>query len=419
LVIYKDNTRLQRYWPWWRWILTALNSLALVLSAIMSWHYLVGGSMAGCGGGSPCEQVLNSQWSMIAGIFPISGLAVGVYLAMLVASLYIGPATDVPIRRLAWGAMLVLVGSVAGSAIWFTILQKWVIGDFCLYCMTTHITGLLLAALVIWRAITEFNDHSNDIVLTNHTMVKNVSSATPMRIIRPLPAIGLALIGLALAGILAAFQAGFAPSAVYHDGESQDNLPAIDYHSVPMVGSPDAPYVVTLLFDYQCSHCQKIHFMLNEAIRRYAGKLAFALCPAPLSTKCNPYIPRDVDAFKNSCELAKISLAVWVARREAFPAFENWMFTFESGDSWHPRSLETTRAEAVELVGREKFDAAWSDPWIEQYMQTCIQIYSRTIQSGKGGVPKLIFGSHWVIPEPYNADDLVMILQQSLAVPRP
>jgi uncharacterized membrane protein len=419
MIIYKNSIPLQRNWPWWRRVLTTLNMLALVLSAVMSWHYLAGGSMAGCGGGSTCEQVLNSPWSMIAGIIPVSGLAVGVYLAILVASFFIGPAIEATIRRLAWSVMLILAGSVAGSAIWFIIIQKWVIGDFCLYCMTTHITGLLLAALVIWRAISEFDDHSSDIPLTNHTMVKIVSPATPRRIIRPLPAMGLVLIGLVLAGILAAFQVYFTFSSVYRDGESQDNLPAIDYHAVPMVGSPDAPYVVTLLFDYQCSHCQEIHFMLNEAIRRYAGKLAFALCPAPLNTKCNPYIPRDVDAFKNSCELAKISLVVWVARREAFPVFENWMFTFESGDSWHPRSLETTRAEAVELVGQAKFNAAWSDPWIEQYMQTCIRIYGQTMQSGKGGIPKLIFSSHWVIPEPYNADDLVMILQKSLAVPKP
>jgi uncharacterized membrane protein len=382
-------------WPWWRWILTGLNTLALVLSAVMSWHYLVGGSMAGCGSGSPCEQVLNSRWSTIAGMLPVSGLAMGVYLGILVANLFIGPATEAPIRRLAWSVMLILAGSVAGSAVWFTIVQKWIIREFCLFCMTTHITGLLLAALVIWRAITD----------------------SPGRIIYPLPAMGLALIGLVLAGILAACQIGLTPSAVYRDGESQDNLPVIDYHAVPMVGSPDAPYVVTLIFNYQCSHCQKINFMLDEAIRRYDGKLAFVLCPAPLNSLCNPYISRDVDEFKNSCELARIGLAVWVARREVCPSFENWMFTFESGDSWRPRSLETARAKAVELVGQAKFDAAWTDPWIGQYLQTSIRIYGQTIQNGKGGVPKLIFGSRWVIPEPYTADDLVMILHDSLAVP--
>jgi hypothetical protein len=102
-----------------------------------------------------------------------------------------------------------------------------------------------------------------------------------------------------------------------------------------------------------------------------------------------------------------------------FPAFENWMFTFESGDSWRPRSLETARAKAVELVGQATFDAAWSDPWIGKYLQISTQIYGRTIQNEKGGVPKLIFGPRWVIPEPNNVDDLVMILQKSLAVPIP
>ena len=295
--------------------------------------------------------------------------------------------------------MLILAGSVAGSAIWFTILQKWVIREFCPYCMTAHITGLLLAILITWRAIKEFDTYSL------------------RKIFRPLPAMGLVLTGLVLAGLIAAFQIGLTPRTVYTDGESQGNLSVIDYNTAPVVGSPDAPYVVTLLFDYQCSHCQKIHFMLDEVISRYDGKLAFVLCPVPLDPECNPYIPRDADAFKNSCELARIGLTIWVARKEAFPAFENWMFTFESGDSWRPRNLESAMAKAVELVGQTEFDAARTDPWIEKYLQTCTQIYGKTIQNGRGGIPKLIFGPRWVIPEPYNANDLFMILQESLAVP--
>jgi uncharacterized membrane protein len=394
--------------------------LALILGAIMSWHYLKGGSMVGCGGGSPCEQVLNSPWSTIAGVVPISGLAVGIYLAMLVTGLFIGSETEAPIRRLAWRVLLILVGSVVGSAIWFTILQKWVIGDFCPYCMTTHITGVLLAALVIWRAISEFEDYSNNGPQKNHTMTKkDFLPASPRRIIRPLQAVGLCLVGLVLAGSLAAFQVIFTPPTVYRDGESQNKLTAFDYREVPMVGSPDAQYVVALLFDYQCPHCQRIHFALDEAVRRYKGKLAFVLCPAPLNTQCNPYIQRDVDAFKNSCELAQIGLAVWVAKRDAYLAFDNWMFTFESGDRWRPRKLETTKAKAVELVGKEKFDAAMSDSWIGQYLKTCVEIYGKTIQNGRGGIPKLIYGSRWVIPETYSADDLILILQNSLDVPKP
>jgi uncharacterized membrane protein/protein-disulfide isomerase len=378
----------------------------------------------GCGGGSPCNQVLSSRWSTI-GALPVSGLAAGAYLAMLVASFSIGPASAAPVRRLAWGAILVLVGAAAGSAAWFIILQKWVIGAFCPYCMTTHISGLLLAALVIWRVPKQFDNDSTNVTMRNpvpNTPVnagvtspaQDISPVTPHRVIGSLPAVGLALVGLTLAAILAACQIGFPPPAIYRDGESQVNLPAIDPHTVPLAGSPDAVSVVTLLFDYTCTHCQKIHFMLDEAIRRYDGKLAFALCPTPLNSQCNPYIPRDMDAFKDSCELAKIGLAVWVANRQAFPAFDRWMFSLESGDRWRPRSIDAARAKAVEWVGQAKFDAARADPWIDQYLQTSIRLYGDT---GGNAIPKLVFGSRWVVPEPYDADDLVLILQDSLAVP--
>ena len=365
--------------------------------------------MVGCGGGSPCDQVLNSRWSSVAGVLPVSGLAAGAYLALLVAGLFIGPATAAPVRQLAWRAMLVLAGAAAGSAAWFIIVQKWVIGSFCPYCMATHITGLLLAALVIWRAPRESDGDSTAPLHDN-------SPTAPRRVIGLLPAICAASVGLALAGVLAVCQVHFKPPAVYRGGESQNNLPAIDPHAAPLVGSPDAPYVVTLLFDYNCPHCQQLHLLLDEAVRRYGGKLAFVLCPSPLNPGCNPYIPREVAEFKDSCELAKIGLAVWVARREAFPVFDRWMFSFETGDLWHPRSPDAARAKAVELVGQARFDAAMNDPWIAQYLQASIRIYG---EIGGTAVPKLVFGPRWVTPEPDDADDLILILHDRLGVPKP
>jgi uncharacterized membrane protein len=399
----------RHHWPLWRWILVGLSTLALVLSAILSWHYIVGGSMAGCSVGSPCEQVLDSRWSVIAGILPVSGLAMGVYLAILVAGLFIGQDTESPVRHMAWGVMLILAGSVAGSAVWFTILQKWIIEGFCPYCMSMHITGLLLAALIIWRAVR----------VTNCTGHKEDSSASKEYLFRPMHTVGRILAGMVIAGILVVTQVLSAPSAVSSDFGSHGNMTSIDNNTAPIIGSPGAPYVVTLLFDYQCSQCQKIHFMLNDVVQMYAGKLVFVLCPTPLNPHCNPYISREADEFSNSCELAKIGLAVWAADREVFDAFEEWMFTFESGDRWQPRSPENARTKAIELVGQEKFDAAWYNPWIEQYLQSSVQIYGQTIRDGRGGIPKMIFGSRWIFPEAYNASDLVMILQKSLAVPGP
>ncbi len=419
MATYIDKPLFQRSWPWWRWAMTGLNILALVLSSILSWHYLKGGSMVGCGGGSPCNTVLSSRWSTIAGVLPVSGLAMGVYLAMLVAGFFIGPATDVSVRHLAWKAMLLLAGSIFGSAIWFIYVQKWIIGDFCIYCMSEHITGLLLSAIIVWGAFREFNKYSGKGNQIDTGGAKEVNPSRQPNMNGFFRKISPSLIGLVLAGMLVAGQTVVSSPAVYLNGKSQNKLSPIDYQAAPIIGSPDAPYIVTLLFDYDCPHCQKLHKMLDEAVRRYNGKLAFVLCPTPLNSHCNPYIPRDVSEFKNSCKLARIGLAVWVANREAFHVFDNWMYSIDSGKTWHPRSPETARAKAVELVGKKKFDAALAVPWIENYMQTCIQIFGQTLRNGSGGVPKMIFGSRWVIPEPRNADDLIRILQKALDMPKP
>ena len=372
--------------------------IALVLSAILCWHYLQGGSMPGCGGGSGCEQVLNSPWSAIAGI-PVSGLAMGAYLALLVAGFFIGPGVDPSIRRLAWSVMLILCGAIVGSAIWFIIVQKWYIGSFCRYCIATHITGLLLSALICWRAFFAFRHDPG----VKFPLFKTI---------------GFAGIGLILAGGIAICQIKFTSPANFSTGYAENRLSPIDYKTAPMIGDPDALYKVTMLFDYKCLHCKKVHIMLEEVVKQYENKLAFVLCPTPLSAQCNPYIPHDVEAFKNSCELAKIGMAVWKASHEAFYVFDSWMFA-DTSNTWQPRELAAARAKAVELIGQDKFDATESDPWIQEYIQNCIQRYGQTILHGKGGVPKLIFGTRWVIPDPKDVNDLIMILQKTLGVPKP
>src|SRR5262249_40080360 len=161
----------------------------------------------------------SSRWSAVAGVLPVSSLAAGVYLSILVASLFIGPRAPAPVRCLAWRAMLVLAGATAGSAIWFTVVQKWIVGALCPYCLATHALVLLLGVLVIWQARLQFRDDSTDVAPT-------VQDVSPSRALWRFP-----VIGLALAGILAACQVGIAPKAEYRSGQSQDNLPAIDPHA--------------------------------------------------------------------------------------------------------------------------------------------------------------------------------------------
>ena len=184
--------------------MTALSALAFALSMYLSWHYLSGRSVIGCGGGSPCDQVLSSRWSSIAGVVPVSGLAAGVYLAFLVATFFIGPGTPAPDRRFAWGSLLLFAGAAAGAAIWFTVVQRWMVGAFCPYCMVTHVIGILLAALVFWRSLLQ----------RNRAAENTAAPASPSPLIRPLPAVGSAIAGLAMAGILAGAQMATAPKEI-------------------------------------------------------------------------------------------------------------------------------------------------------------------------------------------------------------
>jgi len=396
--------------------MTGLNILALVMSLILTWHQIMGGTMAGCGSGSPCEQVISSRWALVAGIIPSSGLAIGVYLALLVAGFFSLPGNEYSIRRLAWSIMLILAGAVAGSAIWLTIVQKWIIGAFCPYCMTTHISGFLLAVFIIWQASKAGKEGHDDKHPSDRSDALREQVTGSGRMFRPYAISVLVLSGMVLSGILPLSQSGYKPPAVYNSRESQDIIPVLDYHKSPVIGSPDAPEKVIIMFDYQCSHCQQLHFMLDMVIDRFEGKLAFALCPVPLDPACNRFVPEGSVAFRNSCELARIGLAVWRADPVAFKAFQDYMFTFESGDRWRPRSPADAMAKAVELTGRQKFDTAWTDPWLDEYLQTCVSIFGSTLKDGRGGIPKMLYGTRWVISDAMNAGELEMILRGSLGL---
>lgn len=382
--------------------MAALSALALGISGYLGWHYLAGGPVIGCGVDSPCERALNSRWATIGGVVPVSGLAAGVYLAMLLAILQIGPKTEASIRRLAWRAMLILASAAAGSAAWFIFVQKWDVGAFCPYCMTAHVAGLILAGLIFWQSTKQMDG----------------GPAAMRRVISLRGAAGLALCGLALSGILAATQAAFPPPPVYRGGAAAEKLAVVDPHDAPILGPPDAPYVVTLLFDYKCVHCQQLHFMAQEAVRRYDGKLAFVLCPAPLNPQCNPSVPRETAEFKDSCELARIGLSVWAAKREVFAEFDLWMFSYESGDRWLPRSVEAAKAKAAELAGQKKFDAAMAGLRVDGYLKASIKIYADSNESGNA-LPRLVYGSRWVIPQPNDADHLISIMREAFGLPAP
>ena len=103
---------------------------------LLLWIRHMGGSgIAGCGGGSACEEILNSQWSQVLGA-PVTVFGGLIYLALLFAL--------VARVRLLLGICL---GLILGAAVWFVFVQAVLVGRFCPWCMTAHGIGVVVTLL--------------------------------------------------------------------------------------------------------------------------------------------------------------------------------------------------------------------------------------------------------------------------------
>ena len=366
-----------------------LSVVALVLCVVMALHSIKGTAMIGCGPGSSCDNVLNSRWSMVLGVIPVAGLALGVYLAVLLCLYFV---KDRELAPIVWKLLLLFGGAIVGAAIWFFILQKWFIGQFCKYCMTTHSIGIVVTGLLWYLA------HKNC-----------PSKWNPV----------FAAAGLALAGCLAGFQLLTTPKVAYDHGTSEASLPVLKVGETPVIGNPDAPYQINLMFDYQCSHCRKIHFVAKEIVQKHP-EIAFVQVPCPLSYACNPYVAvSGQDQFAGSCELARLALAIWATAPDKFPEYDDWLFTPEDpAKGWYPRTIDAANRKAAELLGGEEalFEAT-RNAAISAIFSKSFDLFGRTTMQGKNGIPRLVYKSQWIIPEVDTPEGLMEILNTVFDIP--
>lgn len=364
-----------------------LGVAALLLCIIMSIHSLSGSALVGCGAGSACDSVLGGRWSKLFGIFPVSGIAAGAYLAFLLAVGILMFSGDEGLKDLASKALLLISGAIIGAAVWFIGLQLIAEGEFCKYCMTAHGLGIVCA------------------VLTASALMRGTPSGR-----------GWMAAGAGLAALLAALQVLTVPDSVYQEGRGEEAFPFISASEAPVVGNPNAEYVIDLLYDYQCSHCRTVHEQLPEVIRQFDGRVAFVLCPCPLSPKCNPYVPREETRFEGSCELARLALAVHRLEPEAFDAFDKWLFEAEGTSGWYPRTVDAALERAAGLVGKERLEAFLPESELSGTLRRTADLFGRTSTQGNGAIPRFVYGDSWVVPSADSAEDLAKILAERFGI---
>ena len=355
----------------------------LLLSGWMVYHSLSGAPLAGCGTGSGCDSVMGSRWAWMFGSVPVSLPAAAVYALLGLCILFLGGKSEEShsLDRLLWRLMPLLGGCIVGAALWFIWLQAGVLHSFCLYCTTLHLLGCILAVIVFVYARREGFHPSWPFV-----------------------------VGLFAAALFAVIQAKTLPDSVYDAGRTEASLPTFEEGEVPVVG--DGGETLTLLFDFQCTHCRRLHAQLSELLELADGQYRIALCPVPLSSACNPYIPSSgIDRFAGSCPLTRLALAVWYARPEAYAPFWDWLL----GDGDPKAQITPAEAEkrAMELLGAD-FGAAMADPRIDAYLRKAEELFGRTSSSEKSGVPRLINGQRWLVPEASTPDAVLALIREQL-----
>ena len=223
---------------------------------------------------------------------------------------------------------------------------------------------------------------------------------------------GWFLAGLTAAAVFAFVQARTLPAAAYDTGRTEVALPAFTDEEIPVMGPQEAPEEFTLLFDFQCIHCRRLHRVLPDLLEKAGGQFRVRLCPVPLSSACNPYIPASgIDRFAGSCPLTRYALAVWYACPDAYAAY--WDFLLGGGDERAAVDPADAEARARALLG-SGFETALRDPRIDAYLRKAEELFGRTSNAEKSGVPRFIHGQNWLVPETDQADELLELIRLSL-----
>lgn len=453
-----------------RWALRGLIVVAMAAAGYLSFVSLSGGAeaMLGCAGlpHFDCEHVLTSRWSRWLDV-PVSVPAVGVYAMMLAATGLLSPRLGPRVRRAAFGALVFGAVMAAGAAVWFIGLLVLVSEKLCSWCLVVHVCGLLAAGLILgraWRGGARRHPLGGLAALGVAGSSGGSTPATSAELSRSAAVVmaGLGLLGL---GLLVAGQALFPasrqqivelPSDVAGEnanatdgrplagalsigaqtgganpavagssgGESEPEAPSQPIRRVerdivvfggtlklsttgfPIIGNPEARWILVSLSDYTCKHCRTLHGYLEQAQRRYGDQMAVMFLPVPMNTKCNRFVAEDHPDHKEACQYARLAAGVFLADPGKYAEFHHWLYAPEQLPSY----VEAID-RAMQLVGRQPLEVALTDAGVDEFLNYTTTVYNAV---GRGPIPILLVDKFLVRGEGNRAQDLFDFLEQRL-----
>ncbi len=358
------------------WLLRSLALAGFAISAYLLYKKASGqiDSLAGCGEDSGCANVLGSRWSQFFHI-PVTVLAGLMYVGLFAATLK--PSRPV------YAALAICF---AGAAIWFFGILLVELKEFCPWCSAAHFIGLTCAVL-LFVAIRRLEKKEGDLHFGVAGGLFAVVVLCVGQLLGPIPETH--------AGSTETVEQEDLSVAVHARGKGRvvavfDKKKFFNTTSLPHLGPSDAPHVIVKYFDYTCRSCRDMHEFLEVVARKHPGKFCMIMLPVPLNPACNRNFPNVVKEHEYACELARLGLAAWRAKPEAFPEVHEALFTRPV--------LEPEMAEiaVAQIVGEEALAKALKDPWIEEIIKADTNDFRQLI-STTYKMPKLLVGKSRVL----------------------
>ncbi len=186
----------------------------------------------------------------------------------------------------------------------------------------------------------------------------------------------------------------------------------LDAYSWPIIGNPQAKFVFVEMFDYACPHCRRTHQKSIQGAKQILGDdLAVIVLPLPLNQNCNNAVTQTPPMFVESCELAKLSVAVWKTDPVKFNEFHNWMLATDTTPTYFQ-----ARAYADSIVDPVRLNKAFNSKVVSDYISKHVKIYTLF---GKGIVPKLMFPGTGLVGEYTSVDGLIQMINDKCIVEAP
>lgn len=450
-----------------QWTLRLIALIALLTSSYLGWVALSSGNVAGCGSGATfdCSHVLSSRWSSLLGI-PVSLPAVVLYA--VVSSLLLVPATwKIAQWRwpvVTFAAFLAGLGGIwfIGLQIfWIKHLCPYCLvvhgcGLAIAALIATHrltrryvtvklvttaaITVLcFVAAQILLPAAEKFEMIEYESAPATEVFVPPSEGSTKDQPIESTPAIEQGDVfesplqapeldsSTRLMPGSHAWSYGFNPLllltaqvAVGTPASSRDekteSAPAnrklvsilngvqLDVAQWPLLGSPDAKYVIVEMLDYTCGHCQNTHAAIHGAMQAYGDQLAVIILPVPLDVTCNSQINSTAAEHREACKIAKLAIAVWHVSPARFAEFHNWLMETK------PNFAQAT-VQAETLVDREKLQAELQSSTPSNFIMKNVDLYKR---ASAGAIPKILFPRTSAVGEIRSKDTLISLIEREL-----